>query len=177
MSLTPKNDPSTGRCCIRAEEPHPASVQGWVCSQACGLQDSASAPKCSASTIYIQKKKPHLIIQHSSFTFLLLFAELFRRPEETFLLDIFNILALHSVFRQKRPTSTCVLATLLVASVPSLALKSERMKEKKNQNLKWVSTVLCIFVDSSIWDLCIDRGQVGKNICPEHMPLKSNVTS
>lgn len=56
-------------------------------------------------------------------------------------------------------------------------LEKRKNERKKNQNLKWVSTVLCIFVDSSIWDLCIDRGQVGKNICPEHMPLKSNVTS
>lgn len=52
------------------------------------------------------------------------------------MLDIFHILALHSVFRQKRPTSTCVLATLLVASVLSLALKSKRMKEKKKTKLK-----------------------------------------
>lgn len=47
------------------------------------------------------------------------------------MLDIFNILALHSVFRQKHPTCICVLAALLVASV--LSLRSKRMKEKKKK--------------------------------------------
>lgn len=55
--------------------------------------------------------------------------------------------------------------------------KQKNERKKKPQPLNWVSTVLFTFVDSSTWDLCIDRGEVGKNICLEHMSLKNNVTS
>lgn len=56
-------------------------------------------------------------------------------------------------------------------------LEKQKKERKKNHLKLGQHSSLFIFVDSSIWDLCIDRGKVGKNICPKHMSLKNNVTS